>query len=456
MMMRKVIQTGFFTWSKINTLHLQLRGIATTPVRYLSNQRTDTWQNNFQLQDADLDLDNLLDARNRDTIRDNITRRKGVGDIDRVIDLWKQYSTEIDMSRKEDFRQQFLSAAREIPNLSHPHSPVGDEHMSRQVELFNKPKSVSWPLKSVVELGQQLGMLRISNVSMTTGPSTYYFTDKLARMEYALVKYSVDHLLKMGFELVSVPDLLRPEIIEGCGFKTTGEVAQVYMLDPSRHDNLCLAGTAEMPLAGLLAGGTLDFEELPKKFMAVSRCYRAETSHAENELGIYRVHQFTKVEMFAVASSETMEEGNELLMQLLDIEKTLFGQLGLHYRVLDMSTAELGAPAHRKFDMEAWMPTKQFWGEISSASNCTDYQSRRLHLRYKSPLGQLKHCTTVNGTACAVPRTIIALLETHQNEDGSVSVPEGLRPYMGGDSVIRASDQGPKLTWIKDHKRSVQ
>ncbi|XP_052768540.1 serine--tRNA ligase, mitochondrial-like [Mya arenaria] len=449
-MLRVIAGGPGMTWCRARETRNILRQICTTYCTKARARDFNMWKQQFELREPEFNLEYLLDEKNRDVIRKNVANRKGVGDIDRVVELWKRLNEEPKPDIQEKLKIAFLTAASEIPNTSHPESPVGDEDESRQVELIGAPR-VEDGLKSIVELGEHLGMLRVSNVNMTTGPSTYYFTDQLAQLEQALVTFTIKFLLNKGFELVSVPDLLHPHVIEGCGFKTSGDVAQVYHLDPSRHERLCLAGTAEMALAGFLGNEVLNEEDLPKRLASVSRCYRAETSDADSALGIYRVHQFTKVEMFCVTASD-VTESSDMLQELLDIEKTLFSQLQLHFRVLDMSTAELGAPAHRKYDIEAWMPASQLWGEISSTSNCTDFQSRRLHVKYRTRDGELRHCHTVNGTACAVPRTIIALCETHQTKDGSVRLPNVLWSHMNGQTELRQPDQPTNLQWIKANR----
>ncbi|XP_045163076.2 serine--tRNA ligase, mitochondrial-like isoform X2 [Mercenaria mercenaria] len=434
--------TNTLTWSRLRT-EIKHFHISRVCMAETQQNKYNQWTVPFKLKDPEYDLDYILNPANHAAISENIANRKGVGNIDLVPD------------EKETVKRQFLKAVGEMPNTSHPQSPVGEEDAAILVDLVGHKRETSGDqpqLKTMLELGEHLGMLRTSNVSLTTGHTTYYFLDQLAMLEQALVKYTVDYLLQKGFQLVSVPDLLHPEIIESCGFKTTGDVAQVYRLDTARHPDLCLIGTSEMSLAGYFTDEVQKIKDLPIKFAAVSRCYRAETSHMEDDLGLYRVHQFTKVEMFGVTSNSSGEEGNDLLMELIDIEKTLFSQLGLHFRVLEMPTTELGAPAHRKFDIEAWMPAKQFWGEISSASNCTDYQSRRLSIKYSTDSGDLNHCTTVNGTACAVPRTLMAVCETHQNQDGSINIPSVLQKCMDGLQVIIKSDCVPKLSWIKSNK----
>lgn len=415
------------------------------------------WTKPFSIRDPELNLEYLLDPDNLQEISENIVNRKGVGNIVLLTSLmngdfrnrWEKAESE---TERMALRRECLEVLRDIPNRSHPDVPVGEEDQARQVELVGGRREFDFKPRTMVQLGERLGILRTENTYPTTGHTTYYFIDKLAMLEQALIRFTTDRLKQKGFELISVPDLIHPDIIESCGFKTTGEVTQVYRLDRSYHGDVCLAGTSEMPLAGYFYDSILKKEELPVKLAAISRCYRAETSGVEHESGIYRVHQFTKVEMFGVTDSDREMSGNDFLLELIDIQKSLFTELGLHFRVLDMPTAELGAPASRKFDMEAWMPAKQFWGEISSASNCTDYQSRRLHIKYRDANDAARFCHTVNGTACALPRTIMAICENFQDKDGSIRIPDVLQDYMGGETVIRMSDKVPRLEWIKSNK----
>lgn len=238
---------------------------------------------------------------------------------------------------------------------------------------------------------------------------------------------------------MSVPDILPAEVINSCGMATDGDRTQVYRILPS---NLCLSGTSEMALAGYFAGSRLKENQLPVKVAAVSKCFRAETSNLQEEKGIYRVHQFTKVEMFSVCRPS---ESTEMLEEFKEIEINLFKNLGLHFQLLDMPPSELGAPAYRKYDIEAWMAGRNMWGEISSCSNCTDYQSRRLDIKLDST-DEFAH--TVNGTACAIPRMLISIIETFQLDNGSIVIPQVLQKYMKKD-VIRKQKVLPELKLIK-------
>lgn len=246
-----------------------------------------------------------------------------------------------------------------------------------------------------------------------------------------------------GFNLISVPDILPSEVIKSCGMNVDGERTQVYRILPS---NLCLSGTSEMALAGYFAGSKTKIEKLPLKCAAVSRCFRAETSGLQEEKGIYRVHQFTKVEMFSVCRES---QSSQVLEEFKEIEINLFKNIGIHFQLLDMPPYELGAPAYRKYDIEAWMAGRKMWGEISSCSNCTDYQARRLNITIdnesKSPV-EFAH--TVNGTACAIPRMLIAIVENFQKEDGSIAIPKVLQKYMKKDQIVRKKHL-PELKLVK-------
>jgi seryl-tRNA synthetase len=393
----------------------------------------------FHFPEPEFNWQYLCNSNNMEEIRKNIVNRKGVGDIDRVVSLWKSLqSLDPADSRYSEVRQELLTAAADIPNATHPQSPIGDESHAHQAMLCGPKREFNFIPKTAVEIGENLDILRTQHVGHATGPRTYYLRRELAQLEQALVQFTLHNLrTKYNFTMMSVPDLVRQEIIEGCGFKTSGERTQVYRLDRDVHNgNVCLAGTGEFPLAGFFANKCLREEDLPCRLTTASRCYRAETSDVARERGLYRVHQFTKVEMFAVTAAETGSESELMLSDFVNIERDLFEQIGLHFRVLDMPSQELGAPAYRKYDMEAWLPANQFWGEISSTSNCTDFQSRRLGIKYRSRQGTIKHCHTVNGTACAIPRMIIAILENYQQPDGSVVIPDVLRPFMDHKDVI--------------------
>jgi seryl-tRNA synthetase len=267
-----------------------------------------------------------------------------------------------------------------------------------------------------------------------SGSFFYFLKGDGALLELALINYAIATIAARGYRPHITPDLARPEILEAIGFNPRGEESQVYSVEG--HD-LALIGTAEITLGGMLSGEILDTASLPHRVGGYSHCFRTEAgAHGKESRGLYRVHQFSKVEMFAFAKPEQSEEMHD---EMLAIEREIFDGLEIPYRVMDIATGDLGAPAFRKFDLEAWMPSRNGFGEITSTSNCTDYQSRRLNIRYRDDENRPQFVHTLNGTAIAVPRAIISILENHQQADGSIRIPEKLRPFMNGRERIDAA-----------------
>jgi seryl-tRNA synthetase len=251
-----------------------------------------------------------------------------------------------------------------------------------------------------------------------------------------LVQFALTKLRSEGFTLYTTPDLARDSVLEGIGFNPRGDETQIYSVSDS---DLSLVATAEITLGGALKDQTLDIAELPLKCAGLSHCFRTEAgAHGRATRGIYRVHQFTKVEMFGFTAPD-VEQSNAFQMDVVRIEEEIFQALGIPYRVIDTATGDLGGPAYRKFDLEAWMPGRGEqgeYGEVTSASNCTDYQARRLNIRCKSPDRKgTQFVHTLNGTAISCARAMIAILENYQQEDGSVVVPEVLRPWVGKEII---------------------
>ncbi|XP_071548107.1 serine--tRNA ligase, mitochondrial [Panulirus ornatus] len=333
-----------------------------------------------------LDYDYLCDPENAHFIDRLIKSRKNLGDIWKVLEIHKQLKSITSASQEyETLQIELEREALKIPNKASPHLwEYGED--PKILEYVNPKPKFNFRPREFSELGQMLDILRTENLGNLTGSRSYYFKGPLAELEQALTRYTVSYLLKKGFTLMSVPDLLYSHIIEGCGMNTRGEHSQVYhIIDP--EEDVCLAGTAEMAIGGYLRNRELALQELPLKLAAMSRCYRAEGSSAQEERGIYRVHGFMKVEMFGVTAVETGEESHQLYLEMIQIQKELFSQLGFHFQILDMPLHDLGAPAYTKTDMEAWMPGRDMYGEISSASNCTDYQARRLNITYRNQEG---------------------------------------------------------------------
>ncbi|MCP5045223.1 MAG: serine--tRNA ligase, partial [bacterium] len=285
-----------------------------------------------------------------------------------------------------------------------------------------------------LQICEQLDLVDFERAAAVAGSKWYYLKNEATLLDIALQRFSLEVLIEEGFTPVTTPDVARPEIIEGLGFNPRGEETQIYSLE---GHGLCLVGTAEITLGGMYADTIFDEEELPIKLAGVSRCFRTEAGAAGRESkGLYRVHQFTKTEMFVFTTPEQSEAQHT---ELLRIEQRIFDELEIPYRVIDIATGDLGAPAYRKFDLEAWMPGRGEsgdWGEITSTSNCTDFQARRLKLRFKrkgSKKNEILH--TLSGTAISNARARVALLENHQRADGSVAVPKALQPFMGREQI---------------------
>jgi len=320
---------------------------------------------------------------------------------------------------------------RAIPNLTHPDVPVGGEEAAVEIRQGATPRpSFDFPPRDHVEIGERLGLFDFEAGSRVAGHGFYFLTNAGVLLELALQRYAIDILAREGFTLMSTPDLARDTILEGTGFMPRGPETQIYSIAGS---DLSLVATAEITLGGAYHERIFAPAELPLKLAGISHCFRTEAgAHGRATRGLYRVHQFTKVEMFAFTLPE---ESEAVHAHLLDLECRLFDGLGIPYRVIDTASGDLGGPAYRKFDLEAWMPgrgTAGEWGEVTSTSNCTDYQARRLGLRFRRAGEKgTSFVHTLNGTAVAVSRAIVAILENHQQADGSVRVPPPLVPWMG-------------------------
>ncbi|MGV9253528.1 serine--tRNA ligase [Streptomyces sp. NPDC003697] len=320
----------------------------------------------------------------------------------------------------------------QLGNLVHPDVPVGGEEDFVTLETHGTIRDFAaegFQPKDHLELGQTLGAIDVERGAKVSGSRFYFLTGVGALLELALVNAAIAQATAAGFTPMLTPALVRPQSMAGTGF--LGQAAQdVYHLD---KDDLYLVGTSEVPLAAYHMDEIIDGDQLPLRYAGFSPCFRREAgSHGKDTRGIFRVHQFDKVEMFSYV---TPEESQEEHRRLLEWEKEWLTSLELPFRVIDVASGDLGASASRKFDCEAWIPTQGKYRELTSTSDCTEFQSRRLHIRMRDGK-RVRPLATLNGTLCAVPRTIVALLENHQQADGSVRVPEVLRPYLGGREVL--------------------
>jgi seryl-tRNA synthetase len=318
-----------------------------------------------------------------------------------------------------------------IPNMTHPDAPIGkDDSENVEIRRWGEIPDFNFGVRDHVELGESLGIIDFDAGAKVAGSKFYFLRGDAVLLELGLVRYAMDILTQRGYQPAITPDLARDEMLVGTGFIPRGPETQIYSVEDS---DLSLIATSEIPLAGSLADEIVDENELPIRLAGLSHCFRTEAgSHGRASRGLYRVHQFTKVEMFAFT---TPEQSEELHAEMLDIEERIFQGLGLPYRVVDICTGDLGGAAYRKFDVEAWMPGRNDYGEVTSTSNTTDYQARRLRIRHRRDGGRPQLLHTLNGTAIAVSRALIALLENYQQEDGSILLPEVLVPYVGKERL---------------------
>lgn len=331
----------------------------------------------------------------------------------------------------------------QVPNLTHPDTPRGhrdeDHRELRKVGEIRDFAAEGFAPRDHLAVAESLGLVDFEAGAKVAGQKFYYLKNEAVLLDLALQHYALRMARRHGFTLHTTPDLAREEILRGLGFNPRGESTQIYSVADS---DLCLVGTAEITLGGMLADTILEEDQLPLLLAGLSHCFRTEAGSAGQESkGLYRVHQFTKVELFAFTSAEP-GVSDEMHLRLLAIEEEIFQGLGIPYRVLDIASGDLGGPAYRKFDLEAWMPGRGAYGEITSTSNCTDYQARRLKIRYRpaAPDGSKQKPVCVhmlNGTAVATSRALVAILENYQQADGSLVVPDALRPLVGAERITR-------------------
>jgi len=316
-----------------------------------------------------------------------------------------------------------------ISNLIDLEAPIGGEEDFKVIEEIGKPrdfKSEGFEPKDHVELGKFLKAIDTERGAKVAGSRSYYLTGPGAMLEFALVNYAIASAVKAGFIPVIPPVLVNPQAMEGTGF--LGQAAEnVYHLE---EDDIYLVGTSEVPLAAYHMDEIVD--NLPIRYAGYSSCFRREAgTYGKDTRGIIRVHQFDKVEMFSFIKPEDAKAEH---LRLLEWEKDFLKAMEVPFRVIDVASGDLGSSAIRKFDCEAWIPTQGAYREVTSTSNCTEFQARRLNIRYRED-GATKPVATLNGTLVAVPRMIVAILENHQNIDGTINVPKALRPFLGVDTL---------------------
>jgi seryl-tRNA synthetase len=345
----------------------------------------------------------------------------------------------LDVKRAEasqnDAEQTYRAAMLSIPNPAAAEAPAGGEDDFVVLEHVGTPRDFAaegFEPRDHIELGRMLGAIDLDRGAKVSGARFYFLTGPGADLELALVQLAMDQARDAGFTTVIPPAMVKPRAMDGTGF--LGQAADdVYRIE---GEDMYLVGTSEVPMAAYHSDEILDTATLPRRYAAFSPCFRKEAgSHGKDTRGIIRVHWFDKVEMFVYTTLEDADAEHE---RLLGWEKEFLTKLGLAFRVIDVAAGDLGLSAQRKFDCEAWIPTQGRYRELTSTSNCTDFQARRLDIRGREAgaPGGTTHLATLNGTLCAMTRTIVAILETHQQADGSVRIPEALRPYLQGREVL--------------------
>jgi seryl-tRNA synthetase len=330
-------------------------------------------------------------------------------------------------AKRSEVEEQAKQLVMQLSNLLDAEAPVGGEEDFVTIEHVGTPRDFAkdgFEPKDHVELGKLLGAIDTERGAKVAGSRSYYLTGAGAMLEFALVNYAIQSALKNGFTPVIPPVLVNPSAMEGTGF--LGQAAEnVYRIE---KDDVYLVGTSEVPLAAMHMDEILPADKLPMRYAGYSSCFRREAgTYGKDTRGIIRVHQFDKVEMFSFCKPEDAKEEHKRLLQW---EQDFLNAMEIPYRVIDVASGDLGSSATRKFDIEAWIPTQGAYREVTSTSNCTEYQARRLNIRYKDADGT-KAIATLNGTLVAIPRMIVAILENHQNADGTVNVPAALQPFLG-------------------------
>lgn len=343
-----------------------------------------------------------------------------------LLEKAKALSEQVKSLEQEErgFADELRTLLLGIPNIPHASVPDGGEDDAVEVSAWGSQPSFAFEPRDHLDIGESLDVIDVTRGARTSGSRFAYLKGQAAILELALVRFAIDRLQAHGFTPVIPPVLVRREAMEGTGFLPADE-AQIYRL---ADDDLYLVGTSEVPLASLHMEETLDAAALPLRYCGFSSCFRREAgTYGKDTRGIFRVHQFDKVEMFSFTTPQQSWDEHE---KIRAIEEELLQALEIPYRVMNIAAGDLGQPAAKKYDVEAWMPGQNAYREVTSCSNCTDYQARRLQCRTKVD-GAAVPVHTLNGTAVAVGRTIIALLENHQQADGTVTIPPALVPYTG-------------------------
>lgn len=381
--------------------------------------------------------DGLRKERNDNAALLQAMTNKKSAEAKKIIACGQSLKKEIASLEQElkQFQLELHELLSHVPNMTHPSAPVGEsDNDNVELRQWGTIPTFRCTPQDHVTIGTTLDLYDFERGAVVAGSGFYFVKNEAVLLEQAVLQYALHTAMDEGYTLLSTPDVARRNIVEGAGYQPRGDETQIYNLE---HTDLSLIATAEIPLAGYYANTLFTPEQLtqPIRLVGISHCFRTEAgSYGKESRGLYRVHQFAKVELFIFCRPEQSEQEHEGLVRL---EEQIMQQLKLPYRVVENCTGDLGGPAYRKYDIEAWMPFKKGWGEVTSASNCTDFQSRRLRVQYTNEQGKKAFLHTLNGTAIVTSRIPIAIIENNQREDGSVDIPTVLRPYMNGVKRIK-------------------
>ena len=406
---------------------------------------------NCELRNIKCDIDRMLELYERkilqtkyveelnaekNKLNDLIQMSEG-GERKTLIEQGRAVKEKLEVAKPEleVINEEYKNLLLQVPNMTHPNSPIGkDDNENKEIEKYGEPPKFDFLPKGHEELMIALDLIDFERGTKVSGAKFYYLKNEGVLLEQALIQFVFNKLIQKGFIPFTTPDLAKNKVLEGIGFNPRGEETQVYSVE---NTDLSLVGTAEITMGGYHMNEVISEDKLPLKYVALSHCFRTEAgSYGRHSAGLYRVHQFTKVEMFVYT---TPEESEKMHTELKDIEVEIFKDLGVPFRVVDICTGDLGGPAYRKYDLEAWMTSRDGWGEITSTSDTTSYQARRLDIKVERNNGKREYLHMLNGTAVAVSRALIAIIENYQQKDGSVLIPEALKKYMpeGMDKIAR-------------------
>ncbi len=413
-------------------------------IKYI-RENADAVKQNTKNRKVDIDIDRLLvlDTQRRERIlqmeelrglRNKTSKTKPT---EEEILKMKEVGRQIDLAEKElaDIEVEYNQLLQRVPNLTHPDAPIGGEEDYAVLSEKGEAPEFDFPPKDHEQLMTHLDLIDFERGAKVAGAKFYFTKGQLVRLNKALIQYGIDIATRHGYELIETPDMAKNEIMAGTGYNPRGNEQQVYTIE---GEDLSMIATAEITVGGYHSNEVLDLSSGPKKYVALSHCFRREGgAYGRTSKGLYRVHQFEKLEMFVYCKPEDSEKMHQ---ELLAIEKEITDGLEIPYRIIDTASGDLGGPAYRKYDFEAWMVMvgdKGGYGEISSTSNCTDYQARRLNIKYRKPDGKADFVHTLNGTAIALTRLPVAIFENHQQKEGWIKIPRKLQKYTGFE-IIRS------------------